>query len=313
MGEWSKKIGEHGEDISNRLLDIIGWKTPQKGIDIPCIKGNEHKQGKGNRKTHGMDFLHYHKSPLFNHTLQFACISSKCKGDGYPSNPIKDFKDHLRDLETLIDCFSVSELCRGIKNQTTGVNRTQFAGVLIWLHDTTSSDAYDDLLSKVDSIRFSGELEINHPIYLIDNKQANFLFDCHIYMTISFPTENKSFFYQKSGNNNSSDKSHKSSGSILPIEMITSQTLIYKAENDNSDTTIAFITQDTFSLPSLKKLIGLAHDITSNLPSKIQICFPDYNKLRHSNDVENVKSGFEDNSFISRISVHNYNPSPKNS
>ena len=187
-----------------------------------------------------MDFLHYHKSPLFNHTLQFACISSKCTGNGYPTNPVSDFKSHLRELETLIDCFSVSELCRSIKSNSSGVIRTQFAGVLIWLHDTTASDAYDDLLSKVENIRLSGELEVNHPVFLIDNQQANFLFDCDIYMQLSFPTHQKSFFYQKSGNNNSSDKSHKSSGHILPLEMITSGTLIYRAESSNNDVSIVF-------------------------------------------------------------------------
>ncbi len=48
MGEWSKKIGEYGEDIVERFLSIIGWKDPAKGIQINCLKNNnEHldKQG----------------------------------------------------------------------------------------------------------------------------------------------------------------------------------------------------------------------------------------------------------------------------
>lgn len=40
MGEWSKKIGEYGEDIVERFLSIIGWKDPAKGIQINCLKDN---------------------------------------------------------------------------------------------------------------------------------------------------------------------------------------------------------------------------------------------------------------------------------
>ena len=28
MGEWSKKIGEYGEDVVEKFLSIIGWHEP---------------------------------------------------------------------------------------------------------------------------------------------------------------------------------------------------------------------------------------------------------------------------------------------
>lgn len=36
MGEWSKKIGEYGENLVERFLSVIGWNDPVKGITIPC-------------------------------------------------------------------------------------------------------------------------------------------------------------------------------------------------------------------------------------------------------------------------------------
>lgn len=30
MGEWSKKIGEYGEDVVEKFLSIIGWHEPLK-------------------------------------------------------------------------------------------------------------------------------------------------------------------------------------------------------------------------------------------------------------------------------------------
>ena len=49
MGEWSKKIGEYGEDVVEKFLSIIGWHEPVKGITIPCsMQNGEHKNDRGN-------------------------------------------------------------------------------------------------------------------------------------------------------------------------------------------------------------------------------------------------------------------------
>ena len=43
MGEWSKKIGEYGEDVVEKFLSIIGWNNPAKGVQIECLnKNGEH-------------------------------------------------------------------------------------------------------------------------------------------------------------------------------------------------------------------------------------------------------------------------------
>lgn len=307
MGEWSKKIGEHGENVCEELLKIIGWSEPLHGIDIPCLKGQLHQKSAGPRKQHGIDFLAHHKSPLFDQTLQFACISSKFSTASYPNNPIATFKSHLRDIETAIECFALSDQCRSIKSNYR-VSRTQHAGVLVWLHSSDEEGSYHDLLSKVDAIKFDGDLELSNPIFVIDNQQASFIFDCDNYMSLYFTGYEVSFFYQKSGNNDYSDLNQKSSGNIMPIEMITSKVIIYKATKDNN-IVLVLITEEPFNQDSLLMLIGLCHEISSNLSSDIRICFPDYKKLQHENTVRNSKALFVDRGFASRISVENFKPS----
>ena len=45
MGEWSKKIGEYGEDVVEKFLSIIGWNNPAKGVQIECLnKNGEHEK-----------------------------------------------------------------------------------------------------------------------------------------------------------------------------------------------------------------------------------------------------------------------------
>ena len=48
MGEWSKKIGEYGENVVERFLSVIGWNEPQKGIEIKCSsQEGSHKNNAG--------------------------------------------------------------------------------------------------------------------------------------------------------------------------------------------------------------------------------------------------------------------------
>ena len=42
MGEWSKKLGERGEHITESLLNLIGWKAALKGHEFDCVKPVPH-------------------------------------------------------------------------------------------------------------------------------------------------------------------------------------------------------------------------------------------------------------------------------
>lgn len=61
MGEWSKKIGEYGEDVVEKFLSIIGWNNPAKGVQIECLnKNGEHLNEEGKSvHTHGLSVFVY--------------------------------------------------------------------------------------------------------------------------------------------------------------------------------------------------------------------------------------------------------------
>lgn len=90
MGEWSKKIGEHGENIVEKFLSIIGWLEPVKGITMPCSMLNgEHKNDKGESvKTHGIDFMYSYINPLIDGQLNNVIISSKYSMEKYPNRAL---------------------------------------------------------------------------------------------------------------------------------------------------------------------------------------------------------------------------------
>jgi len=37
MGEFSKRIGEIGEEIVTEFMALIGWHQPMKNFDIPSV------------------------------------------------------------------------------------------------------------------------------------------------------------------------------------------------------------------------------------------------------------------------------------
>ena len=57
MGEWSKKVGEVGEEIAGVFLQTIGWDTAQHGVALPCLRPETHNKAGDGRGTHGVDFL----------------------------------------------------------------------------------------------------------------------------------------------------------------------------------------------------------------------------------------------------------------
>lgn len=309
MGEQSKKIGDFGEDAVKKFFGFIGWSDLQNNLDIKCIKSEAHRQkSEKGRESHGLDFLYSYKTPLYDQTLQICCISSKFHAEAYPdSSTLKTkFKSSLRDLDSLLDCFTKSEQCQSIKKQTR-TSRAQYAGILIWLHSNVSSDAKQEIISELENINIPSDIELNHPIYVIDNNQASFIYCSKSFVDTNYKGREISFFYQKTGNN-SSDQNWNSSGSLLPVDLITSKIIIFKATDPlTNDDTVIIAVNENFTQENLKKIMGLAHNITSNLPSKIDICFPDLNNLSHSNIVSETKNLFSDTKFSKRVTVRNFN------
>ena len=143
--------------------------------------------------------------------------------------------------------------------------------------------------------------------YVVDNKRIDFIFSSILYTRNKFKNSDISFFYPDTGKNlNPATK--RNNGKVLPIEYINSTIIPLRVEDvQTKKTTLVLITNDNFELNDLKRLIGLSKELSKSWPSEIVICFPDYNELRHSKDIRNAKTTFEDETFTQNIIVENFN------
>lgn len=147
MGEWSKKIGEYGENVVEKFLSIIGWNNVQKGIEIKCFdKGHKSIIDKP-AQTHGIDFLYSYKSPLVSGQLNNVIISSKFKTEKYPNSATATFKSFMTDLINTVECFDKSDTKYYILQVYNAFSSINDVGVLFWLNDQKESN--DDFISMV--------------------------------------------------------------------------------------------------------------------------------------------------------------------
>lgn len=307
MGEWSKKIGEYGENFVEKFLSVIGWSDLAKGNTINCSKQNgEHVNEKGNKvHTHGIDFLYSYMNPLVGSQLNNVLVSSKFETSKYPNSPTKKFKDYIVDLISTLDCFDCSELKDSVLKhyQYSTINDI---GVLFWLNN--QEDSNDDLISVVSSARI--DVLRNNTIYIMDNKRVGFILEIMKFIK----TKNNythSFYYPLTGQNiNPTNRTN--TGNILPVEFLNSSVIPIKLENKNNSKEICLFlgTIDNFEEDTFIRLMGLAKDISTNLAGEVIIGFLDYQELQHKKIVSISKQGFQDSDFTKTVSVINFlNPS----
>ncbi|MET3211286.1 UNVERIFIED_CONTAM: hypothetical protein ABIC26_004253 [Paenibacillus sp. PvR008] len=301
MGEKSKRSGEYGEKVVSRLLKLIGWHNPVKGIDVKCQNGKEHQIGQNERKTHGLDYLYYYECPLFNSVQENIAISAKYR-EKYTSNPTSQFKPFLKDIAQTIECLKHDEEY-GYHQINSHIKNVNFTGVIFWLAYDKAQRA-KGIIEEINDFNNTDSLEYG-PVYLVDNKRAKFLLDSIDSAKRIYPNANIEFLYPSTGYNvNLFGKI--TSGSSLPVQFINTSVLPMKLI-DKIHGEILFLTViDNFDEESLKRLIGLSHNLTEGWGSKIIISFPDYHEMEQSNIVERVKSRFKDHDFIRKVTVRSY-------
>lgn len=303
MGEWSKKIGEFGEDLIDEFFKMIGWGDAQKGIQLTCFRPEKHTLSDHNRTTHGIDRLFSYDSKLIQEQLEIIIVSVKYTSKIYPKSPNSTFKNYFKDLAHTIECFKFSEERRNINNSAVGVYETKDIGVLFWLSNDKETD--DDIISKVENANIDSELEYD-AIYLVDNKRAAFLYYSISFARRKFANQEVDFYYQDTGKNmNPLVKVNR--GKVLPVQFINSTILPFRIENlQTSEISLLLTSADDFDKNDLKRLIGLAQHITQDWAGKVFIAFPDYNRLSHDNIVQEVKLTFGDKNFTEKISVESF-------
>lgn len=149
MGEWSRRVGEVGEQVIGEFLDLIGWTNSQRAIELPCMKGQRHSNATNPRSTHGIDYLFSYESQLVDRTVDNLVISVKYTSSPYPSNPSSKFKEHFKDLARTMECFHRSELRQSSNSHFSGIDSSRAIGVLFWLSNQNLSGNDNDVIQKV--------------------------------------------------------------------------------------------------------------------------------------------------------------------
>jgi len=300
MGEWSKLVGEHGEEIVATILELVGWGNNRANIDINCTKPEKHKTGSNPRKKHGIDFVFSYKSELEERTVCHAVISSKFTADKYPNNPTETFKSHFLSLAKDVECFKKSPIRKENASVFTA-SRDKCFGVLFWLSNEENESF--DLLDKIYSVKNIDDIDYS-TIYVIDNMRAAFVYDTIISLRHDPKISSVNFLYMTNGSNNSA-ADRLSSGKIMPVEFLNSGIIPLSITTSSGESILAISCMDKTDEPTLKRLIGLAQGIAYDFPGKVLICLPDFNPLKHKEILEGAKSAFPDVHFIEKITIKN--------
>lgn len=302
MGEWSKRIGEVGESIVGEFFGLVGWSDAQKGVELKCNRGERHGTDRSEKITHGIDYFYSYESSLVDRTLDHLVISVKYKAEKYPSSLTALFKNHFFDLAKTMECFKLSPQRQETNKNFSNVSQARDIGVLFWLSNDISDE--QDLICKLASSRNIDEYKYG-TIYLVDNKRFSFIFDSVNYAKNFDKYSFYEFFYPATGRN-INPSARKSSGIILPVEYINSSILLMKVVQTDDNYIFLITCIDNFHKDRLKRVVGLAHEITQNLTTHTIISFPNYDALHHFNEVKDAKSRFKDKKFTDRIEVTSF-------
>lgn len=308
MGEWSKSIGEKGEEIVSFFFEeILNFNSLVENKDINCVKNEKHKkkEAKKNRTKHGVDGLMYYKSPLEDNLLDIVIISSKYTSKEYSSSKktIRTiFRDHIRDLSDALECFRFSEDKSKINKEFTEVNKTNLTGVLVWL--SNKSPLNHDLSPFLNNIVIEKDLNFDK-IILIDNQRLNFFYES------IFRTKEKydevDFVYHNSGVNISSYQK-ESYGKRFPLNYLYSDIIPLRVVDGKDIVLIVFINDD-FEAKNFIKILDFAQsfDLLKAIDKTI-LKFKTYDSLVDNDLVKERLLKFDNYKFDKNLIVEKFPP-----
>lgn len=309
MGEKSKNSGELGEAYVANFLTLIGWDAIQSNLSIGCSESEKHNinNTKTGKSTHGIDELYTYESPMDSSTLIHSVISVKHTENKYPTSPNTKFKEHITDLAHTIECFKESELIVGSREGYVADNE-EIVGILFWLSSQDNNDF--SLISQLKNPILDEDL-LYERIHILDNCRVDFITKSIKLIKEKFQAYQYSFHYIDTPNN-LSDNNKQYNGNSLPIEMLSSDIQVFKLIKDK-EIILVIVLKDEFHTDTLKRILGLAHRISNNLTSNIQIFFPsfDHEKQDNINSVNSIKAKFRKQEFTNTTHVFGYDISFK--
>lgn len=301
-GEVSKKSGDHGEDIVERMFkEFFGFPSYRANIKIDCESQKEHADLRINSKSnsHGIDGLVHYNSTLKSELLEIGYISVRHTQDKYPGSPRKKFREHFIDLATGLECFNYSNVKKDIEKNSDSVRNTRVTGVLFWLSnsDTGEDSIIEDISkSQMESLNIAFDR-----IILVDSARLQFLYST-ISKVVNISSSNYSFVYPSTGLNLEANY-NQNFGSIMPLDFLAYDLLPMRFLIDDKVYFLVSCRED-LDEEHLSKIISLTKTFDKlEATNSIYIAFKDYNSLIHDDLIQKVKSRFTDNSFIKLIKI----------
>ncbi|EID1046559.1 hypothetical protein LA531_002765, partial [Salmonella enterica] len=153
MGEFSKLVGDVGENIVTNFLDLFGWENHVTNKYVKC-----HTQ-KHQKETHGIDALFAYHSPLESKTIENVIVSSKYSSNPYSSVP-STFKAHFEDIALAIECYNKSTLKKEINERlsTNGSCRKVETGVLFYINNDETPEK-QSIINQIKNTQSNSELK----------------------------------------------------------------------------------------------------------------------------------------------------------
>lgn len=300
MGELSKKIGEEGEEIALDFFKRIGWSPLQKAIDIKCNEPEDHKlkNSKKPRSKHGLDLLFSYLCPLVPRTRRNILISMKNSDFEKTENKTSLVKSDLKDLNTLLDCFSVSPE-RATLQQQGGQDLIQDCGILIRINRDPNVDR-SNLSDSEDAI--SIQSAGNH-ICFVENERFDFIDSCMGYVDRNLRDAQNIFNIHR--NSLSVGGEVRLVGSpILPFQSLVGGPIIMRSEDAQVKRLVVF-SDESFSESSLKRLIGLALQCSDGWPSEVRFIVSGYDRTKAS-ITDSIVAQVQDKSFAQTIKFDSF-------
>jgi hypothetical protein len=303
MGEWSKTVGERGEEIVSLLLDRLGWTPSKSGVKVVCTDPKHFNKNGNEKETHGIDFVYSYQSPLSDDLFDTLAISSKFSSSEYPSALSATFRDYYKDIAQAISCFRKSTEYSDHVSLFRGRGEKRVIGVIFWLNNGSPDAQCKEELTKIDILQSQDKYDA---IYVVDNRSASFLYDAIGYVKAAYSAAEVKFCYVESGKYLNS-VTREFNGNVLPIEYLNLGILPFKLTKDKISTLILCCTAP-FNGSELGRLIGLSQSISQDWAAHIKILFRDYNPLLHSNVVAEVSGAFQVKKVIDKLEVGSFDP-----
>ncbi|MDM2875355.1 hypothetical protein [Citrobacter sp. Cpo040] len=289
MGEFSKLVGDYGEDIVSHFLNIFGWENHATNKYVDC---RTRKHGKN---THGIDALFVYDSPLESKTIENVIVSSK-----YSSNPYakvnSTFKAHFEDIATAIECYAKSQLKKDVNQQIisagryNGYNKND-TGVLFYINNDTNPEK-QDVISLIKSSQISNDIKYR-TIHVVDNKKAAFLFESIHYIKNKFGEDKVNFFYPPTSLNLTIN-TKRYFGKVFPVEYVSSPIIPFVITRGSQEQPIiCMVSSEPFSADSLEHLISCTRNLVSDISKNLLFVFNSYNKLNAKEDLDRIKMSLD--------------------